>query len=586
MANSFNIVISAQDKATSVVRKINNEFSKSVRPLTDLHRSAAALGREIGRNPVAKGLAKVGRVAVGVAGSVAKIAAPMAAIVGVGSIAGVAALATEWGRLGFEVGKTSANLGMATSDLQSLRGAAELAGVSSETLTGGLKSLGDTMEDALFGRNQNAVLLLNKIGVGIHKTADGSIDAARGFKDIATYIASIKNAQVQGLVARQFGLEGALPLLRKGAAGIEEYQRKIADFGGVSTKAGIDAAEQFGLQLNYLSAAGNGLKIAIGSAILPVMQPMIEQFTKFISLNREAVGLKIGEWAQRLGQWLTETDFSKAGEEMLKIGRAIAYIVENIADLIAALSKLKTSPKKYFLGGVPRMLFDMLTDDPSKPGARESGGKIKPAGRAALPDDAVASNAQADAKARAEYANASPEEKKKIRAVTGLSFPDAPRGIRNNNPGNLRQWGNTARVDGYASFPTPEAGLAAMIKNLQLQQSKHGLNTISGIISKWAPPEENNTAAYIAAMEKQTGFKANQPLDLNDRKTVAPLVSGIIKQEGNSAGFSKSMIDEAVTRVVVDFKNAPAGTSATAKTKGGNMVPVRVNHSMPTLAAG
>ena len=54
----------------------------------------------------------------------------------------------------------------------------------------------------------------------------------------------------------------------------------------------------------------------------------------------------------------------------------------------------------------------------------------------------------------------------------------------------------------------------------------------------------------------------------------------------NSAGYSKDMVEKAVTQVVVDFKNAPAGTTATANMKGGNMVPVRVNHSMPTLAAG
>jgi hypothetical protein len=161
-----------------------------------------------------------------------------------------------------------------------------------------------------------------------------------------------------------------------------------------------------------------------------------------------------------------------------------------------------------------------------------------------------------------------------------------PRGIRNNNPGNLRIWGDMPRKDGYASFPTPEAGLTAMIKNLQTQQSKHGLNTIQGIISKWAPPSENDTEGYVKSVEKQTGFDRNQKLDLSDKKTVAPLVSAIIQQEGNSAGYGKNMVEEAVTKVVVEFKNAPSGTSAASSVKGGAMTPARVSYAMPTLAAG
>lgn len=86
--------------------------------------------------------------------------------------------------------------------------------------------------------------------------------------------------------------------------------------------------------------------------------------------------------------------------------------------------------------------------------------------------------------------------------------------------------GQYPREDGFARFATPEAGLSAMIQNLQTQQSKHGLNTIASIIGKWAPASENNTAAYIDAMAKNTGFGPNQKLDLTDKATVASLIIG------------------------------------------------------------
>ena len=183
---------------------------------------------------------------------------------------------------------------------------------------------------------------------------------------------------------------------------------------------------------------------------------------------------------------------------------------------------------------------------------------------------------------------------------TSAQLGDA-RGVRNNNPGNLRSWGNMPRDSGgYAVFPTKESGLSATIQNLQAQQKLHGLNTIRGIISRWAPSNENDTQAYIADMVKKTGFGADQQLNLNDSRTVAPLISGIVKHEGNGSGFSDEMINRAVAaqlgnggmagqqanpqkmEVALTLHGLPSGVSATAKTASGTAMPVRVAYTMPT----
>jgi hypothetical protein len=175
-------------------------------------------------------------------------------------------------------------------------------------------------------------------------------------------------------------------------------------------------------------------------------------------------------------------------------------------------------------------------------------------------------------------------------------------GVRNNNPGNLRQWGDMPRdAKGYAMFPTADAGLAAAIKNLRAQQQVHGLNTIESIIGKWAPPSENDTGAYISDVVKRTGFGAKQRLNLDDAATVAPLISSIIKHEGNGAAYSDEMINKAVAaqlgaagagtqqksgpqqvEMALTLHGLPAGVTASAQTKGGQSMPVRVAYSMPT----
>lgn len=93
-----------------------------------------------------------------------------------------------------------------------------------------------------------------------------------------------------------------------------------------------------------------------------------------------------------------------------------------------------------------------------------------------------------------------------------------PRGIRNNNPGNL----NFAHQDKahlergvphprFAAFPTMSDGYAALIKQLALYFSR-GVNTVQKIIGLWAPPNENATTAYAAYVAKSMAVKPDTVL--------------------------------------------------------------------------
>lgn len=101
-----------------------------------------------------------------------------------------------------------------------------------------------------------------------------------------------------------------------------------------------------------------------------------------------------------------------------------------------------------------------------------------------------------------------------------------------NNPGNLRfanQPGAT-NTGGFASFPTLAQGIQQANRQLDLY-SQRGLNTISKIISKWAPSNENDTATYIAQISKFLGKGANEELSAQDRQK---LLQGIFNKEGSN----------------------------------------------------
>ncbi|MGC1034142.1 structural protein [Pantoea agglomerans] len=119
------------------------------------------------------------------------------------------------------------------------------------------------------------------------------------------------------------------------------------------------------------------------------------------------------------------------------------------------------------------------------------------------------------------------------------------RGIRNNNPGNIR-WGDdwqglvpkSQRTDkSFCQFIKPEYGIRAMIVILRNYQSKYGLRTITGMIKRWAPPKENNTHAYINSVAQATSTRANQPIDLTDSRKLFQLLQAIIQHENGSQPY-------------------------------------------------
>lgn len=109
-------------------------------------------------------------------------------------------------------------------------------------------------------------------------------------------------------------------------------------------------------------------------------------------------------------------------------------------------------------------------------------------------------------------------------APAPAAAPNVPAPIRTNNPGALMPGGKLAE---YGSM---EEGLAALDKNLA-SYGKKGINTLSGVISTWAPPKENDTNAYIAHVAKVTGLDPNQQIDLSNPLVRHQISAGITQME-------------------------------------------------------
>jgi hypothetical protein len=114
-----------------------------------------------------------------------------------------------------------------------------------------------------------------------------------------------------------------------------------------------------------------------------------------------------------------------------------------------------------------------------------------------------------------------------------------PRGIRNNNPLNIEAGGFTQGQPGYsgsdgrfAKFENQDQGIGAADKLLQVYANKHGLNTVEGIVGRWAPAGDgNNVSAYAQNVAKQLQVDPAAPLDMNDPGMRQKLVLAMAQHE-------------------------------------------------------
>ncbi|MFW6826791.1 hypothetical protein ACM7TL_06775 [Enterobacter hormaechei] len=142
------------------------------------------------------------------------------------------------------------------------------------------------------------------------------------------------------------------------------------------------------------------------------------------------------------------------------------------------------------------------------------------------------------------------------RAVSEGGSGDSARGIRNNNPGNLEYsktnpWVGQTGDDGrFAKFETPEHGIRALGRNL-LSYQRQGIDTVSDIINRWAPPSDNNnTDAYIQAVCAQLGVTADQQLDASNPDTLKALCAAIIQHENGSQPYSDQQLASGVSAAI------------------------------------
>ncbi|MDM8926654.1 transglycosylase, partial [Escherichia coli] len=105
----------------------------------------------------------------------------------------------------------------------------------------------------------------------------------------------------------------------------------------------------------------------------------------------------------------------------------------------------------------------------------------------------------------------------------------------------------------FARFNTPEEGIRALANQVSSYYNGTSaaagyqkLQTVSSIISKWAPPNENNTNQYIDNVSKYLGVSPNEKIDVSKPEVMTQLVRAIATKEGGNPAVNNEFIKNAL----------------------------------------
>ncbi|MCO7512401.1 hypothetical protein NJH77_24440 [Serratia fonticola] len=533
MANSFDFEIHANDQVSAAIQRIDDVVTR-LNPLLETTTDNLRLGGQEsldGLDSLSDRLSKISTFARdnvqfigdmvpplkmvgelgGKLGGALKFGAAGAAAYGVGKgIAYMAGSLQDASHSAYELDVAAKNAGMRVDDFTRLSGAMQILGVDAASANQSVEGLYSTFNDALQGRNNETLAVLTQIGVQIVRNKDGTADVLKTMERLAQVIPKL-SPEKQKTVVDAIGLDAAgLALLREGL--------RLKALLAKSDKFGLTVDPQLNSELtaldrtiNELGASYEGLKqrtknnifswLLSDGSVKDGLKGITDVFSNgldSISLGH-AIGLNRGNEADQLRWGYNNPKFYETLGELDKVGLDYGYMTDGYREKYQAWQKPNEA--------VNQLQLDLAAA--SAPVAEPTGSAYGQPGNNAL-------------------------------------------GLRNNNPGNLRAAPNATGMNGgFSTFATPQDGLSALSRQLQLYGDR-GNNTLNGILHTYAPRSENKTQSYIDAVSKQTGFSPGDRLNLHSPEVLEKLIPAIIQHENGTQPFSRPDILQGINESVTD----------------------------------
>lgn len=486
------------------------------------------------------------------------------------------------------LGYLSQNLRMSTQDLTSWQRASERAGGSAGGIIAQLKESADTLAQLKSGFGPNEGLQnFFRFGGNADDLKDGNTYLLARSRIIADLFK--QDPSKAALVAKQMGIsDDQFNFLKQGPAAVTamvQAQEKNA----VVTERDARAAQELRNKVLDLRDSLQSTATRILLDFAPSLERVfsrLESLSQWVAEHRDDISrwiTTIVKDVKEFAQWADRAAESLGGWQNVLIGLAAikaASMAVGFVQLAASLLQVGAALGGVSAAGAAVGLLGKL-------------GLVGAAGAAGygvgtlisknLPDSINDKIGEFVARTLASFGNK--EAADAIRINTGKddygagtsvapkgaakSGNNLPRGLRNNNPGNIidspftRSHGATGSDGRFAQFATAQAGMDALAALLRSYGAR-GFDTVSSIINRYAPRGENNTAAYIADVAQRMGVRADAKLNIGDPQVLQSLMGAIVAHENGGRAAKMANARAVGAMPVAAAAGASAGGAGTA----------------------
>ncbi len=268
-----------------------------------------------------------------------------------------------------ELSKAAQRVGVPIQELQRLKYAADLAGVSMEALSNGLKRMSFNIAKVAAGGGGPAAQAFSALGLSV-RDAEGNLKNAGQIVDelAGKFGPMADSAGKTALAIAIFGKQGAdlIPLLNEGSDGLAKLKAEADALGIVLSQETATAAEELNDNISRLKTVGEGLSTQLAAAMLPAMasvaQAMVDLSKNSGVMN--GVGIVLGGTLRVLATTgvILGTVFKASATVLTGVARAVMAVVRG--DFSGAIDALNT--KVYELGPALGAIKTIWSDVGSK----------------------------------------------------------------------------------------------------------------------------------------------------------------------------------------------------------------------------
>ncbi|WP_208439750.1 phage tail protein [Bartonella grahamii] len=292
------VKLSLEDKLTAPLKRVQEKFNKLSKTLSHnlgIPRFSAAVKN------MTKSLHGV-QSALGTAASRASVFTGALGLAGGGLVASVTAVTMKTMHLGDSLHHASRHLGMSVASLQLWGDAADNSGYSAELFQQSLATLNRRSAQAYAGQKRG-MMGFEALGISV-KNASGKLKSNSALlEEITDKMSKMKNqAQRQHIAALLFGGDGKemAAMLAQGMAPIKELFAKARKgkwlIGADVARYAADLSDKMGAFKKKIG----GIASFIGARFMPVINDMIDGFSRLIDENRDLIQTTVASWAKTL----------------------------------------------------------------------------------------------------------------------------------------------------------------------------------------------------------------------------------------------------------------------------------------------